>query len=43
MLRLCNVNLPLRIIFRNILLTAIYPDTWKLANVSPIFKNGDKQ
>ena len=38
-----SVILPLRIIFRNILSTAIYPDIWKLANVTPIFKKGDKQ
>ena len=25
------------------LLTSIYPDIWKLANVIPIFKKGDKQ
>ena len=45
MLLLCDdsVILPLKIIFRNILLTSIYPDTWKLANVTPIFKKGDKQ
>ena len=45
MLLLCDdsVTLPLKIIFRNILLTSIYPDTWKLANVTPIFKKGDKQ
>ena len=45
MLRLCDdsVSLPLRIIFRSIFLTAIYPDMWKLADVSPILKNGDKQ
>ena len=45
MLLLCDdsVILPLRIIFRNILSTAIYPDIWKLANVTPIFKKGDKQ
>ena len=45
MLLLCDdsVILPLRIIFRNILTTAIYPDIWKLANVTPIFKKGDKQ
>ena len=27
----------------NILTTSIYPDMWKLANVTPIFKKGDKQ
>ena len=45
MLLLCDdsVTLPLKIIFRNILVTSIYPDTWKLANVTPIFKKGDKQ
>ena len=45
MLLLCDdsVILPLRIIFYNILSTAIYPDIWKLANVTPIFKKGDKQ
>ena len=45
MLLLCDdsVVLPLHIIFINILSTSIYPDTWKLANVTPIFKKGDKQ
>ena len=45
MLLLCHesVILPLQIIFRNILSTSIYPHTWKLANVTPIFKKGDKQ
>ena len=45
MLLLCDdsVILPLNIIFRNILLTSTYPDRWKLANVTPIFKTGDKQ
>ena len=45
MLLLCDdsVILPLNIIFRNILLTSAYPDQWKLANVTPIFKKGDKQ
>ena len=45
MLLLCDdsVILPLRIVFRNILSTTIYPDIWKLANVTPIFKKGDKQ
>ena len=38
MLLLCDdsVALPLRIIFRNILSTATYPDIWKHANVIPI-------
>ena len=35
--------LPLQIIFTNILSTSIYPDMWKLANMTPIFKKGDKQ
>ena len=45
MLLLCDdpFVLPLRIIFGNILSTATYPDTWKLANVTPILKKGDKQ
>ena len=45
MLLLCDDSaiLPLKIIFSNILLTSIYPDTWKLANVIPIFKKDDKQ
>ena len=45
MLLLCDgsVILPLKIIFRNILLTSIYPDSWKFSNVIPIFKKGDKQ
>ena len=45
MLPLCDdsVILPLKIIFSNILLTSTYPDIWKLANVTPTFKKGDKQ
>ena len=41
MLLLCDdsVILPLQIVFTNILSTSIYPDMWKLANVTPIFKN----
>ena len=45
MLLLCDesVVLPIKIICSNILSTAIYPDIWKLANVTPIYKKGDKQ
>ena len=45
MLLLCDdsVVLPFRIIFGNILSTATYPDIWKLANVTQIFKKGAKQ
>ena len=32
-----------KIIFQSILSTSIYPNMWKLANVTPIFKKGDKQ
>ena len=38
-----SVILPLQIIFTNILSTSLYPDMWKLANVTPILKKGDKQ
>ena len=38
-----SVLLSLIIIFGNILSTATYPEIWKLANVTPIFKKGDKQ
>ena len=45
MLLLCDksVVLPLEIIFKNILQSSIYPEMWKLANVTPIFKKEDKQ
>ena len=35
--------LPLRVIFQNIIVTSTYPDMWKLANVTPIYKKGGKQ
>ena len=38
-----TVILPLKIIFGNIQLTSTSPVIWKLAYVTPIFKNGDKQ
>ena len=45
MLLLCDdyVVLPPNIIFHNILDKAIYPDMWKLANVTPIHKKENKQ
>ena len=41
MLFICDETVVL--IFRNILETSIYPDVWKLTNVTPIFKKGNKQ
>ena len=38
-----SVILPLKIIFSNILSTSNYPNLWKVANVIPIHKKGDKQ
>ena len=45
MLHLCDkgVVLPLKLIYFNILKTGVYPQLWKLANVTPVFKKDDKQ
>ena len=45
MLLLCDNSLvlPLKMIFQNILNTSTYSGIWKLANVTPIFKNTNKQ
>ena len=45
MLHLCaeSIHFPLGIIFRNIVNIGIFPDQWKLANVTPIHKKNDKQ
>ena len=45
MLILCDNSavIPLKIIFENILKTTTYPDMWKLANVTPVFKKNNKQ
>ena len=45
MLKLCDESIvvPLKIIFLNVLRTSTYPSSWKLANVTPIFKKNDKQ
>ena len=37
------VGMPLKIILENILISFLYPDVWKLANVTPILKKGDEQ
>ena len=44
MLLLCDESsvLPLKLLFQNILFTAMYPNIWKIANVTPIHKKGDK-
>ena len=43
MLLLCDSSLVhlLKLIFENILSTGIYPEIWKLANVTPIHKKGE--
>ena len=40
MLILCDdsIIIPLKFIFQNILHTSVFPDMWKLANVTPIHK-----
>ena len=40
MILLCgnSIALPLRIIFSNITNTGIFPDKWKHANVTPVYK-----
>ena len=45
MLLLCGDSIitPLQIIFNNILLTGIFPEAWKQANVVPIHKKESKQ
>jgi len=42
---LCDdaISIPLQIIYNNILSTSLYPDIWKIANITPVFKKGDKQ
>ena len=45
MLQICDnsIVLPISLIYNNIITTGIYPDLWKLANVIPVHKKGDKQ
>ena len=45
MLQICDftVVVPISIIYKNIIMTGIYPDQWKMANINPVHKKGDKQ
>ena len=45
MLLICGdpILVPLDLIFRNIIQTGTYPDQWKHANVTPVYKKDDKQ
>ena len=45
MIKLCenDLVLPLKLIFKNILETGIFPAQWKRANVTPVHKKDDKQ
>ena len=45
MIKLCSNALyaPLKLILDNILVTGIYPDHWKMANVTPVHKKDNKQ
>ena len=45
MLKICDTSvvLPLKIIYANILDSSVYPDMWKVADVTLIFKKEDKQ
>ena len=45
MIKLCgnSILLPLQIIFTNIIAKGIFPDQWKIANVTPVHKKEKKQ
>ena len=45
MIQLCDntISLTLKIIFENISMTSNHPDIWKTANITPVFKKGNKQ
>ena len=45
MLQLCaaQVAIPLGIIFRKCVITGIFPDSWKYANVQPVHKKNHRQ
>ena len=45
MLKICgdSICLPLEMIFKQVLLTGMFPSEWKKGNIFPIHKKGDKQ
>ena len=45
MLKICgdSICLPLEMIFKQALLTSMFPSEWKKGNIFPIHKKGDKQ
>ena len=45
MILMCDesVEFPIQIIFSNILFTSVYPDMWKLVNLTSIFKKNNMQ
>ena len=45
MIKLCgnSISVPLQIIFNNIVAKGIFPDQWKMANVTPVHKKDNKQ
>ena len=45
MIKLCgnSICLPLHIIFNNIIDKGVFPNTWKMANVTPVHKKNSKQ
>ena len=45
MIKLCgnSILLPLQIIFTNIIAKGIFPDQWKMTNVTPVHKKEKKQ
>ena len=45
MIKLCNKSVVklLSIIFKNCIDTGTFPDIWKIPNIIPVHKKGDKQ
>ena len=45
MLKVCgdSIYVPLQMIFKQALLTGVFPSEWKKGNIVPIYKKNDKQ